>query len=90
MENKILADRYKTPEAQKAAREKIEDELKQFERNLWVINDSTYIKDNEVKSKKEEKEKLQKESKKQAKHSKSKSKSKSKSSATYSARDRRS
>lgn len=86
MENKILADRYKTPEAQKAAREKIEDELKQFEKNLWVVNDSTYIKDNEIKSKKEEKDKLQKEGRKQAKQAKSKSKS----SATYSARDRRS
>lgn len=40
MENKILAEKYKTPEELKAAQEQIEKELVGFEKNLWVANDS--------------------------------------------------
>ena len=40
MANKLLAEQYKTPEALKQAQDKIEWELGQFEKDLWVINDS--------------------------------------------------
>lgn len=76
MENKTLYDRYKTPEALKAAQEKIEGELKQFEENLWVANDSTQVNTDKKANKKT----------KPAKVSKPKGSS---SNATYSARDRR-
>lgn len=73
MENKILAEKYKTPEALKQAQEEIEQELKAFDQKLWIMNDSTYIKpgENDKKGKKKEN-----------KGSKS-------SSTVYSARDRR-
>jgi len=54
MENKILAEKYKTPEGLKQAQEEIEKELSAFDYNLWVTNDSTYIKPDE-KSKKSKK-----------------------------------
>lgn len=58
MENKILAEKYKTPEGLKQAREEIENELEAFDKNLWVTNDSTYVKpeENNKKSKKKGKD----------------------------------
>lgn len=44
MSNKVLAEQYQNPEELKAAQEKIEEELKQFEKKLWVTNDSSYVK----------------------------------------------
>jgi gliding motility associated protien GldN len=40
MENKLMVEKYKDPESLKQAQGKIEGELKQFEENLWVVNDS--------------------------------------------------
>lgn len=74
MEDKLLNQQYKTPEALKQAQEKIERELKQFDKNLWVINDST---------------RLQTDNKNNKPVKVKKSKSKAPKSATYSARDRR-
>lgn len=44
MENKILAEKYRTPETLKQAQEEIETELKAFDQKLWIMNDSTYVK----------------------------------------------
>lgn len=49
MENKLMVEKYKDPEAMKQAQKKIEGELDQFEKNLWVANDS--ITDNQSKAK---------------------------------------
>jgi len=76
MENKLMIEKYKDPEALKQAQENIEGELKQFEKELWVINDSI----NDVQSNNKGK------NNKNQKISKPKNSS---SSATYSARDRR-
>jgi len=77
LENKILKDIYKTPEEMKAAQERIEDEIRQFEKNLWIMNDSVYIKS--------EAERTGQKSNSNTKTQKSKSSSQ----ASYSARDRR-
>lgn len=75
MENKFLSEIYKTPEELEAGRQKIEKELRQFDKQLWVINDSTKLQtDGKNKDKKVKKTRVQKSSS---------------SSATYSARDRR-
>lgn len=76
MENKLMVEKYKDPEVRKQAEKKIEGELKQFEDNLWVTNDS--ITDTQSKDKSK--------NTKNAKVSKPKGGS---SSVTYSARDRR-
>lgn len=78
MENKFLAQKYKIPEALKEAQEKIERELKQFDENLWAVNDSIDLPANGKNAKKVD-------TKKQ-KISKPKNSS---TGATYSARDRR-
>lgn len=78
MENKILSQKYTTPEALKEAQEKIEGELKEFDKELWVLNDS--INNLPVNNKsKNNKTKVPKMSKPKN----------SSSGATYSARDRR-
>jgi hypothetical protein len=40
MEDKFLQENFKTPEALKHAQDSIESQLKQFDKGLWVINDS--------------------------------------------------
>lgn len=45
MQDKLLIEQYKTEEELKAAREKIEQELKDFDQSLWVINDSIEVSD---------------------------------------------
>ncbi|MDR1884150.1 MAG: gliding motility protein GldN [Prevotella sp.] len=40
MENKFLQEKFKTPEALKYAQDSIENQLKEFDKGLWVINDS--------------------------------------------------
>lgn len=77
MENKFLSEIYKTPEELEAGRQKIEKELRQFDKELWVINDSTKL---QTDGKNENKNKKVK---------KSKSQKSSSSNAAYSARDRR-
>lgn len=47
MENKYLNEKYKTEEELKQARERIESELKAFDKSLWVINDSIKANDSE-------------------------------------------
>lgn len=81
MENKVLVEKYKTPEALKEAQQKIEGELKQFKNNLWVVNDSINMQPqgNRKNNAKQPKAKTPKASKPKS----------SSSSATYSARDRR-
>lgn len=75
MENKFMAEIYKTPEELEAGRQKIEKELRQFDQQLWVINDSTKLQtDGKNENKKVKKSKPQKSSS---------------SGAAYSARDRR-
>ena len=76
MENKLMVEKYKDPEVRKQAEKKIEGELKQFEENLWVTNDS--ITDTESKSKS-----------KNVKNSKVSKPKGGSSSVTYSAKDRR-
>lgn len=78
MENKLLPEKYKTPEELEQARKKIEGELKQFEKNLWVANDSINAIPSNNKKKNTKNQKI----------SKPKNSS-SGSGATYSARDRR-
>lgn len=76
MENKLLLEKHKTPEELEQAREKIEGELKQFEKDLWVTNDSiNAIQPNNKKAKNQKVSKPKKSS--------------SGGGATYSARDRR-
>lgn len=77
MENVILSQKFKTPEELKYAQDSIEKQLKQFDKNLWVINDSinTLFKENTKKTK--------------SKTSKPKAAKSSSSSPSYSARDRR-
>lgn len=40
MENVYLSQKFTTPESLKQAQDSIETQLKQFDKNLWVINDS--------------------------------------------------
>ncbi|WP_029904151.1 gliding motility protein GldN [Prevotella sp. 10(H)] len=75
MENKFLQEKFTTPEALKHAQDSIENQLKQFDKGLWVINDSIKAAGDQNPRKS-----------KASKSSKAKSSS---SSATYSARDRR-
>ena len=75
MEDKFLKQKYETPEALEAAQKKIENELNQFDKDLWVINDSIKALDQQSRNTKQKKTKI------------SQPKSSS-SSATYSARDR--
>ncbi|MFV0417162.1 MAG: gliding motility protein GldN [Dysgonomonas sp.] len=77
MENVFLSQKFLTPESLKHAQDSIETQLKQFDKNLWVINDSidTIFKEGYKKTK--------------SKNSKPKQPKSSSSSATYSARDRR-
>lgn len=63
MSNKILAEEYKTPDELKVAQERIENELKQFEKHLWIATDSTAVKSNSQKLKKEKKHKRDKDKK---------------------------
>ncbi len=76
MENKMLSNIHKTPAELKTAQENIENEIKQFEENLWIVNDSVYVKSEAEKAGKRDNPKVKK----------SKSSAQS---ATYSARDRR-
>lgn len=83
MANKILAEIYKTPEELKAAQERIEAELTAFNKQLWVTNDSSYIKsDSEKGIKKTKKINTKRDTPKGGKDSKG-------GGAKYSARDRR-
>lgn len=77
MENKVLLEKYKTEEELKSAQEKIEGELRQFDKELWVINDSTQVASPSTNGKKSKQPKA------------SKPKGGGSSGATYSARDRR-
>lgn len=52
MENKILMEKYTTEEELKAAQEKIENQLHDFEQGLWVINDSVKVSDGDPKQRK--------------------------------------
>ncbi len=79
MENKILAEKYKTEEELKQAREKIEGELTSFEKSLWVVNDSINPQNTNTKKSNNNKPKTPKASKPKN----------TSSSPTYSARDRR-
>lgn len=77
MENKFLTEIYKTPEELEEGRKQIEKELRQFDEQLWVINDSTKLQtDGKQKDKK-------------VKPSKTKAPKASSSSSAFSARDRR-
>ncbi|NDV68756.1 gliding motility protein GldN [Dysgonomonas sp. 25] len=83
MANKVLTEIYKTPEELEAAREKIESELIEFDKRLWVTNDSSYLKsDIEKGIKPKNKNKTKRDQPKGAKGSGG-------SGAKYSARDRR-
>jgi gliding motility associated protien GldN len=79
MENKFLNQIYTTPEALKEAQTKIEGELHDFDKGLWVLNDSI----NAIQSGNN------KNSKKNNKVPKASKTKKSSSAVTYSARDRR-
>lgn len=83
MANKILSEIYRTPEELKAAQERIESELTEFNKRLWVTNDSIYLKSDSEKGIKKEKKKT-KIKRDQPKGGKDKN-----SGAKYSARDRR-
>ncbi len=78
MENKLLMQQFKTPEELKYAQDSIESQLKDFDKNLWVINDSVKALEQQSNTKKQKKQKAPKASK-----------SSSSGNATYSARDRR-
>ena len=77
MENVFLSQKFTTPESLKHAQDSIETQLKQFDKNLWVINDSidTIFKEGYKNTK--------------SKTSKPKQPKSSSSGAAYSARDRR-
>ncbi len=77
MENKLLIQQFKTPEELKYAQDSIETQLKDFDKNLWVINDSIKALEQQGNNKKQKKQKAPKAGKS------------SSSSASYSARDRR-
>jgi gliding motility associated protien GldN len=79
MENKFLNQLYATPEALKEAQDRIEGELHDFDKELWVLNDSI----NAIQSGNS------KNSKKSNKTPKAGKASKGSSAVTYSARDRR-
>lgn len=51
LENKLLAEKYPSPSALKAAQEQVEKELVTFERDLWVTNDTVFVKPNDQKKK---------------------------------------
>lgn len=75
MENLFLSQKFKTPEELKYAQDSIEKQLKQFDKKLWVANDSVTSQNNK---------------KSKVKTSKTKTpKSSSSGGTTYSARDRR-
>lgn len=76
MENKFLQQIFTTPESLKHAQDSIENQLKRFDQNLWVINDSI---NDILNSGNNKKSKTQKRSKPKS----------SSSGAAYSARDRR-
>lgn len=80
MENKFLNQIYNTPEELEQGRKKIENELQQFDKDLWVINDSI----NEL-----YKDSYNNKKAKAPKAKKPKSGSSGGGNATYSARDRR-
>ena len=77
MENKFLLEQFKTPEELKYAQDSIENQLRRFDKNLWIINDSVKALENSNRNKSKQKK---------TKISQPKSSS---SNATYSARDRR-
>lgn len=77
MANKLLSEEYKTPEELKKAQVKIESELRQFEKNLWVVNDSINTQADKNKEKKA------------SKKNEYKAPKNSTTSTKYSARDRR-
>lgn len=81
MANKILSEQYKTPEELKAAQDRIEEELQQFGKQLWVTNDSTYLKSDMEKGIKPKKNKTKRDQPKASKNGGD--------GAKYSARDRR-
>lgn len=57
MENKLLQQQFKTPETLKLARDSIEKQLRQFDKDLWVINDSIKAADGDVSKKSNSKSK---------------------------------
>ena len=79
MENKFLNQIYTTPETLKEAQNKIEGELKEFDKELWIVNDSiNQIQTGNTKNTKKSNYKTPKTKK-----------AKSTSAISYSARDRR-
>lgn len=78
MEDKLLMQKFKTPEELKYAQDSIERQLNQFDKNLWVINDSVKALERESNIKKPK-----------TKNNKASQPKSSSSGATYSARDRR-
>jgi len=78
MENKLLMQQFKTPESLKLAQDSIETQLREFDKNLWVINDSVKALEQQGNTKKQKKQKAPKAGK-----------SSTSSNASYSARDRR-
>ncbi|MBF0760927.1 gliding motility protein GldN [Dysgonomonas mossii] len=79
MENKFLNQIYTTPETLKEAQNKIEGELKEFDKELWIVNDSiNQIQSGNTKNTKKSNYKAPKTKK-----------AKSTSAISYSARDRR-
>jgi len=79
MENKLLMQQFKTPEELKYAQDSIETQLQEFDKNLWVLNDSVKALEQQGKTKKQKKQKAPKAGKS----------SSTSSNASYSARDRR-
>lgn len=77
MENKFLQEKFRTPESLKYAQDSIESQLKAFDKNLWVINDSIKAAGNPNPKKVK------------ANNSKTKRSKASSSQPSYSARDRR-
>lgn len=69
MENKMLIEKYKTPEELKEAQEKIEKQLEDFENGLWVINDSVKVSDGDPVKRKIDKRDQPKASSNNVKHS---------------------
>lgn len=75
MTNKVLIEMYKTPEEVEQAQKEIEKQLVDFEKGLWVINDSVKVSDGDPKKRNVSK--------------RDKPKQNSSSSTTHSARERR-
>lgn len=69
MENKLLMEKYKTEEELKEAQEEIETQLQDFDKSLWIINDSVKVSDGDPKQRKINKRDQPKGGSSSAKHS---------------------